>query len=163
MNESTDCIFCEILAGTAAAAFVHQDSLCSAFMDIQPINPGHMLVVPNRHAARLAELKEEEGTQIFRIAHRLAAAVRMSGLRCEGVNLFLADGGAAMQEVPHVHLHVFPRYVEDGFGLTFPPDYPRALNVNGLEAVAERIRVQVELLQPNKALQATRETRAPES
>ena len=134
-----DCIFCHIVAGRAPASVVHRDDRCLAFMDIQPVNPGHLLVVPLRHAAHLADADEETIAHLMRVAHRLAAALRASGLRCEGVNLFLADGAAAMQEVFHVHLHVFPRWRGDGFGLRFGPDYvtrPRA----ELDAAATAIR-----------------------
>ena len=111
-----DCIFCRILAGIEPASFVYRDEHCSAFMDILPINPGHVLVIPNRHAASLAELDPEDGAHLFRVAQRIAAAVRVTHVQCEGVNLFLADGAAAGQEVFHVHLHVLPRFASDGFG-----------------------------------------------
>jgi histidine triad (HIT) family protein len=114
-------------------------------MDIQPVNPGHVLVVSNRHAADLGELKEEEGAQIFRVAQRLAAALRQSGVKSEGVNFFLADGEAAMQEVFHVHLHVIPRYEGDGFGLKLPPDYAQKPSRKELNEVAEKIRNALEL------------------
>jgi histidine triad (HIT) family protein len=68
------------------------------------------------------------------------AALYASGLRCEGVNLFLADGEAAGQEVFHVHLHVIPRFEGDGFGLTFGPDYADGSDRERLERTAERIR-----------------------
>jgi histidine triad (HIT) family protein len=135
-----DCIFCRIVAGDAPASVVHRDDRCLAFMDIQPVNPGHLLVVPLRHAAHLADTDAETVAHLMRVAHRLAAALRTSdGVRCEGVNLFLADGAAAMQEVFHVHLHVFPRWRGDGFGLRFGPDYvvrPRT----ALDATAAAIR-----------------------
>jgi histidine triad (HIT) family protein len=134
------CIFCDILAGKAEATLVYQDSLCTAFMDIQPVNPGHMLVVPNRHAVGLSDLDEETGAQMFRIGHRLAAALRKSGVRCEGVNLFLADGEAAFQEVFHVHLHVIPRFTGDGFKLSFGPDYFKRPGRVELEDTAAQIR-----------------------
>jgi histidine triad (HIT) family protein len=107
------CIFCEILAGKVPASVVVRDGRCMAFMDIQPINAGHVLVVPEDHAARLADLPEETGARMFRTAQRIAAALYEGGLDCEGVNLFLADGEAAGQEVFHVHLHVFPRFEEE--------------------------------------------------
>ena len=88
-------------------------------MDIQPVNPGHVLVVPRGHASRLAEIDEETGAQLFRVAMRVAEGLRLSGLKCEGVNLHLADGEAAGQEVLHVHLHVIPRFRGDGFGIRF--------------------------------------------
>jgi len=79
----------------------------------------------------------------MRVAHRLAAALRASDVRCEGVNLFLADGEAAMQEVFHVHLHVFPRYVGDGFGLRFGPDYKARPPREELDRIAAQLRATV--------------------
>ncbi len=130
------CIFCDILAGERPASFVYRDETCVAFMDIQPINPGHVLVVPRRHATFLADLDPATGAQMFRVAQQLAGALRRSGVRCEGVNLFLADGRAAMQEVLHVHLHVIPRYYGDGFGLRFGPGYHERPGRAALDAVA---------------------------
>jgi histidine triad (HIT) family protein len=135
----TDCIFCRILAGQSPVSMVYQDKLCSAFMDIRPVNAGHLLVIPNTHGANLGDLDEELGAQMFRVAHRLAQAVRKSGVRCEGVNLFLADGEAAFQEVFHVHLHVIPRYDGDGFRLRFSPDYYVLPERSELDTLAERI------------------------
>ena len=117
------CVFCEILAGRLPSSLVWRDEVCCAFMDIQPVNPGHVLVVPNRHAACLADLEPTEGAHMFRTAQRIVDAVRRSRVRCEGVNLFLADGEAAGQDVFHVHLHVIPRYRGDGFGFRFGPTY----------------------------------------
>jgi histidine triad (HIT) family protein len=135
-----DCVFCKLLAGEVEVSTVHKDDSCSAFLDIQPITPGHLLVVPNRHATYLADLKEEVCAQMFRVAQRLAAALRDCSVRCEGVNFFLADGEAAMQEVFHVHLHVFPRYKGDGFGIKFPPAYSQKPARRELDEVAEKIR-----------------------
>ncbi len=120
---TSDCVFCRILAGELPASFVYRDEHCAAFMDIRPVNPGHLLVVPARHATHLADLDGETAARLMRAAHDAAAALRASRLRCEGVNFFLADGEAAMQEVMHVHLHVFPRFRGDGFGLRFSPEY----------------------------------------
>ena len=135
-----DCIFCRILAGDAPASFVHRDERCAAFLDVRPVNAGHLLVVPTRHAAQLADLDAPTADHLMAVAHRLAAALRASGLRCEGVTLFLADGEAAMQEVFHVHLHVLPRYAGDGFGLRFGPDYGTLPPRHALDAAAARIR-----------------------
>ncbi|HPL28991.1 MAG TPA: HIT family protein [Anaerolineae bacterium] len=135
-----DCIFCGIFAGRLPASMVYRDERCAAFMDIRPVTPGHLLVVPVRHAAYLAELDAEDGAQLFRVAQRLAAALRQSGVRCEGVNLFLADGEAAGQEVYHVHLHVLPRFRGDGFGLRFPPGYGHRPPRPELDEIAGRIK-----------------------
>lgn len=109
------CVFCAIVNGQADGTRVYEDEHLLAFMDINPVTPGHLLVVPKRHAAFLRYLPEAHGAGMFVVAQRLAGALLESGLRCEGVNFFLADGVAAGQEVFHVHLHVFPRYTGDGF------------------------------------------------
>lgn len=121
-SESGPCIFCRIVQGVAPASYLYRDGLCTAFLDIEPINPGHLLIIPNRHAACLDDMDAEAAGHLMTVGHRLASVLRRSGLRCEGVNLFLADGEAAGQEVFHVHLHVFPRYRGDDFGLRFGPD-----------------------------------------
>lgn len=140
MTNENDCIFCKLLSGELEASFVWRDDTCAAFLDIQPVNPGHMLVIPNRHAAYLSDLEIEDGAQMFRIAQRLSAALRKSGLHCEGVNFFLADGEAAMQEVLHVHLHVFPRHTGDGFGLKLPTTYFQKPERTELDQIADNIR-----------------------
>ncbi len=120
---SSDCILCSILSGDAPGSFVYRDDLIAALMDIRPVNTGHVLVIPVRHAPYMADVTTEEAAAMMRLAHRTIAAVRASTLKCEGVNLFLADGEAAGQEVFHAHLHVFPRFRGDGFGLRLPPGY----------------------------------------
>ncbi|WP_371772969.1 HIT family protein [Streptomyces sp. NBC_01438] len=109
------CVFCSIVRGRTEASVVHEDESVLAFMDLQPVNPGHLLVVPKLHAVGLEDVEPDVGVQVWKVAHRLGRAMRRSGLRCEGVNLFLADGEAAFQEVFHVHLHVIPRFVGDPF------------------------------------------------
>jgi histidine triad (HIT) family protein len=139
------CVFCGILAGELPSSMVYQDEVCSAFVDIQPVNPGHTLIVPNCHAADLAELDPETGGRLFGVAQRVASALRSaalqgSGLRCEGVDLFLADGEAAGQDVFHVHLHVIPRFRGDGFGFRFGPAYGTRPARAELDSVAGTIR-----------------------
>ncbi len=136
----SDCIFCDILNGSQPASFVYQDPLVSAFMDIRPVNPGHILVVPNQHASYLADLPPDTGGQMFRVGQKLAQAVRDSGVKCDGINFFLADGEAAMQEIFHVHLHVFPRFRRDGFGLRFSPKYYLKPKRAELDQIAGQIR-----------------------
>ena len=114
---SPTCAFCEIVAEREPASIVHRGDGVLAFMTIAPVNPGHLLVVPEAHAVNLAALDPDLGAQVFVTAQRLAAALRRSALRCEGVNLFLADGEAASQLVAHVHLHVIPRFAGDRFRL----------------------------------------------
>ena len=133
-----DCIFCAIVAGTAPTSVVYEDDVSLGFMDIQPVNPGHLLVIPKRHAAGLAELDEQTGGHLFQVAMRMAAALRRSGLPCEGINFFLADGEVAFQDVFHVHLHVIPRSAGDTFKIDadWSAQPPRA----ELDDLAARIR-----------------------
>ena len=112
-----------------------------AFADYAPINEGHLLVAPVAHAESLAELDGAAGAAMFRLAQRCAAALRTSGLRCDGVNVFLNDGEAAGQAVPHVHLHVVPRFPGDDF-LPARPERKRAAE-SELAAVAARVRAQI--------------------
>lgn len=133
------CIFCDILAEKSPSSVVFRDDVCCAFMDIQPVNPGHVLIIPTCHASSLAELDEESGAHMFRVAQRVAKALRNSGLKCEGVNLFLADGAAAGQEVFHVHLHVLPRYAGDEFGFRFGPQYGHRPTRTELDEIADKI------------------------
>lgn len=134
------CIFCAILAGQSPVSEVWRDEWCCAFMDIRPVTPGHTLVIPLVHAASLSDLDPEAGAHLFRVGQRVAQALRQSGLRCEGVNFFLADGVAAGQEVFHVHLHVIPRFRGDGFSLRFGPDYDRLPSRAALDEIAAKIR-----------------------
>lgn len=131
------CIFCDIVAGRAESSSVYEDDQVLAFMDIRPMTPGHLLVIPKVHASNLAELPPALGGPIFETAQKLAAAVRRSPLKPEGVNFFLADGVAAGQEVFHVHLHVLPRTRGDGFGLRGSFSWPHRMS---LDAQAAQIR-----------------------
>jgi histidine triad (HIT) family protein len=136
---AADCIFCAIVAGTAQASIVYDDADLLVFMDIRPVTPGHLLIIPKRHAPFLADLDEATGARMFTVAIRLAQALRTSGLRCEGINLFLADGEAAFQEVFHTHLHVFPRFAGDTFRID--ADWSITSSRAELDAVAAQVRV----------------------
>jgi len=139
-NSPASCIFCDILEGTAPAIFIHQDELCVAFMDIHPVNPGHVLVVPRLHAELLINLDNDSAGRMLQVALKVDAALRLSGIRCEGINLFLADGRSAGQEVPHVHLHVIPRFHGDGHHLRFSPSYFARTSLSAINENAGMIR-----------------------
>lgn len=112
----SDCIFCDIVAGKAPASFVHRDELVSAFLDIRPVTPGHLLVIPNQHVVYTQDLPGTIADRLFAVARVLARTLRETdAVRADGVNLFVADGEAAEQEVFHAHLHVIPRFPGDGF------------------------------------------------
>jgi histidine triad (HIT) family protein len=133
-----DCVFCGIMEGRLPASVAYEDHIVVAFMDIRPVNPGHLLVVPRRHFPHLSDMDEYTGVHLFRIALRLQDAVRRSGVRCEGINLFVADGEAAGQEILHVHVHIIPRYKGDGFKIE--ANWSERPPYEELDAIAARIR-----------------------
>ena len=134
----SDCIFCQIISGDAEATFVYQDDVVVAFLDIGAVTPGHLMVVPRAHLPALADVDDQTGAHMFNVAQKMAASLRASGLRCEGINLFYADGEAAFQEVFHAHLHVFPRYVGDGFKID--ADWEDVPTRAELEVIGSQIR-----------------------
>ncbi len=140
MKESAACIFCRIVEGREKTSFVAQGSDAVAFLDLHPINEGHTLVVPRKHAASIGEVDEIAAVGMWSLARRVAAGLRASGLRCEAINFFVADGAAAGQEVFHSHLHVIPRWQGDGFGIKFPPHYGAAADRKTLDDIAARLR-----------------------
>jgi histidine triad (HIT) family protein len=133
------CIFCRILAGELPSSVVFRDERCVAIMDLQPINSGHVLVVPVQHAAHLADLDAATAGHLMIVAQRITAALR-GPLGCEGVNLILSDGEAAGQEVGHVHLHVVPRHEDDGFAFQRDPKSKNPRPREQLDSAAAQIR-----------------------
>lgn len=111
----SDCILCSLVDGLENRSVVYEDAACLALMTIEPVNPGHVMDVPRMHVALVSELDDDLWLHVSAVAKRVEAAIRTSGVRCEGTNMFLADGEAAFQEVPHVHLHVLPRFLGDNF------------------------------------------------
>lgn len=136
----SNCIFCKIVNNELPGYKLYEDEDILAFMDIQPINPGHLLIIPKKHAELISEVDDEVVAKMNVTAKRLNTALRKSGLKTEGVNFFLADGEAAGQEIFHVHLHVFPRFKNDGFGIRFPENYRNKPSADELKTAAEKIK-----------------------
>jgi diadenosine tetraphosphate (Ap4A) HIT family hydrolase len=140
LTGKTDCIFCEIISGQSEASIVFRDEQVTVFMDIHPVNPGHLLVVPNKHASSIDDVPEDACARMFIVGRRMARALRQSGLRCEGVNLLLADGAAAGQDVFHSHLHVIPRFKSNPGSVRMHANFSAAASRQELDAHAEAIR-----------------------
>ena len=109
-----DCVFCRIVAGEIPAAKLIETETVISFLDIAPVNPGHCLVVPKRHAATLLDLSDEELSDCI-LAGRQLARVVMEVTGSPGLNLLQNNDRCAGQVVPHVHFHVIPRSPDDGF------------------------------------------------
>ena len=105
-------IFDRIIVGKLAASFVYQDERCVAFMDINPISVGHVLVVPRQSVPTLAQLDVPTRQHLWEVAHRIGQA-QQRALGSKAQHLMINDGKAASQSVPHVHIHVIPRYRGD--------------------------------------------------
>ena len=137
----TDCVFCKIVEGVFDSVKIYEDDLLLSFMDIQPVNKGHILIIPKKHVELAADLDESTAGEMFKLANKINKALRKSGIRTEGINYFLADGEAAGQEVFHTHLHIIPRFKDDGFGLKFPEGYRKILpGREELKSLSEQIR-----------------------
>jgi len=108
-----DCVFCKIIAGEIPAAKIIETDKVVSFLDISPVNPGHALVVPRRHAASLLDLQQDELHVMIFVARRVAAAVTVA-TGSPAFNIIQNDGEPAGQVIPHVHLHVVPRKPDDG-------------------------------------------------
>jgi histidine triad (HIT) family protein len=131
-----DCAFCAIRDGRLSASRVAEEDRAFVIADIHPINDGHLLVIPKVHASTLFEISEEDLVAVAQLARRVAAGIRRA-LAPDGLNVIQNNGAAAFQSVPHFHLHLIPRWMQDGKGFDWPlrPGDPARIRL-----VAERIR-----------------------
>ena len=132
------CPFCDLVRGAGEASVCYEDSVAIAFMDIQPVNAGHVLVVPRTHFESLEDLPPDVAMHLFEVALKLEPAVRkVTG--AEGMNMVVNSGRAAGQDVFHYHVHVIPRRVGDGFDIPLPFPESDMPNRMQLDACAARI------------------------
>jgi len=108
-----DCIFCSIVEEAAPSWRVYEDEVAVAFLDIGQATPGHTLVVSRRHAPDIWSVTEDEAAAVMRSVHRVATQLRDT-LHPQGMNVTQSNGAAAWQEVFHYHVHLVPRYSNDG-------------------------------------------------
>lgn len=135
-----DCVFCKIVSGEIPSVKVYEDDSVFAFMDINPLNDGHVLIIPKTHADTIHEITQSDFVAVMSATHKLAAAVQKA-LNPEGINLMQLNGRAANQVVPHLHMHIVPRW--SGDGLSICKWNPKAGNMEQIQEVAERIRSEV--------------------
>lgn len=135
---SASCTFCDIIHGAGEVSLCYEDADSMAFMDIQPVNPGHVLVVPREHYESLADIPGDLAAHLFQVATRLAETVK-GVTACEGMNLVVNSGAAAGQDVFHYHVHVIPRRAGDGFEIPLPFNQAASTDRYHLDAVAAQI------------------------
>lgn len=111
----SDCIFCSIAAGEIDAEVVFENDYAIGFLDANPVVDGHTVVVPKEHFERFTDLTEEVATGVFATVREVNEAIQ-NGLGADGTNIGINDGEAAGQAIPHTHVHVIPRYHDDGGG-----------------------------------------------
>lgn len=115
-----DCIFCRIANGEIPSKAVYEDDSFRVILDVGPATKGHALILPKNHYADLYELPDEEAEKVIVLAKKMAAKLKEK-LNCDGLNLVQNNGEAAGQTVFHFHLHLIPRYREDGQTLGWKP------------------------------------------
>ena len=134
-NSISPCIFCQIVDKEEPASLVYEDEDVISFLDLSPVNVGHLLVVPKLHVYSLADLDERISLRLFGTAMQLLRVFRDSEQDWEGMNLHLAEGEAASQEIPHVHLHLIPRKQGDAVQIHLPcSQLPSRKELDGVAA-----------------------------
>ncbi|MBI2581316.1 HIT family protein [Candidatus Woesearchaeota archaeon] len=112
-KRANDCIFCKIIEGGLPAYKVYEDTNVMAFLDIFPIHPGHVLVVPKRHYTDIFDTPEKDLQNVIAAAKKISPAV-MKATNADAINIGMNNRPASGQVVMHTHLHVIPRYKDDG-------------------------------------------------
>lgn len=120
---SEGCVFCEIVRGNEPASIVWEDDLTMAFMDRRQFHVGHTLVIPRRHLGDVRELDPATGAALMASVARITRAVGVA-FPNQGLSLWHSIGKAADQEVPHLHVHVHPRRLDDGLLHVYPSPPP---------------------------------------
>lgn len=136
-----DCIFCKIIKGELPSSKIYEDNDFIVFLDIFPVSEGHVLVVPKKHCELVADLDDEILSKMMVLAGRIIKAMKISSIKIEALNLFIADGKQAGQEVPHVHLHLIPRFENDNVGEIFSSKVEKDYSKEELDKIAENIKL----------------------
>ncbi len=136
-----DCIFCKIIKGELPSSKIYEDNDFIVFLDIFPVSEGHVLVVPKKHCQLVADLDDEVLSKMMVLAGKIIKAMKISNIKIEALNLFIADGKQAGQEVPHVHLHLIPRFENDKVGEIFAGKVEKDYSKEELDSIAENIKL----------------------
>ncbi len=109
----SDCLFCSIAKDLEPSTCVYEDADCKVFMDIYPVSKGHLLIIPKTHHVTYDELGDSMRDNLSRVTHLMCRTLMASKLAPQGYNIQVNNGTAANQHVPHLHIHVIPRYRGD--------------------------------------------------
>ena len=117
--QKKQCIFCQIIAGKVQSKKVYEDEEVIAILDVNPSNPGHILIMPREHYSIMPQLPEDEIGHIFMVAKALSNAT-LSALEVQGSNIIVANGVVAGQRAQHFMIHLIPRKENDNIGFQIP-------------------------------------------
>ncbi|MBO4749419.1 MAG: HIT family protein [Lachnospiraceae bacterium] len=131
-----NCIFCKLANGEIPTRTVYEDDMFRVILDLGPATKGHALILPKSHAANLYELPDDVAAKVLPLAKKIAAQMKEK-LGCDGLNLVQNNGEVAGQTIMHFHLHLIPRYVDDGQNLLWKPTEPSA---EELDAILETLK-----------------------
>jgi histidine triad (HIT) family protein len=137
-NQNPDCIFCRIIGGAETVSIIHEDEDVVAFLDIQPLHPGHVLVMPRAHYKNLFYVPEALAARTFATAQRLLPGLRRA-TGCRAVNLFSPNGTDGGQDVFHFHLHLIPVPQGAPFPLQLPDSGSAVPSRSQLDVMAAHI------------------------
>jgi histidine triad (HIT) family protein len=137
-NDKPPCIFCRIIGGDETVSIIFEDDEVIAFLDIQPLYPGHVLVVPKEHYKNLFYVPEPLAARIFATARRILPGLRKA-TGCRAINLFSPNGADGGQDVFHFHLHLIPVPVGSPFPLQLPNPSAEVPSRSELDVMAVRI------------------------
>jgi histidine triad (HIT) family protein len=137
-TQQPSCPFCDLIHGAGEVSMCYEDSDVVAFLDIQPVNAGHLLVVPRAHYESLEDIPHSLAMHLFEVAMQLAPVVKQVA-RADGLNVVVNSGAAAGQDVFHYHVHVIPRTAGDGFDIPLPFGGSQMPDRTVLDANAARI------------------------
>jgi len=138
-----NCIFCAIVEGKILSHMVYEDEKTLAFLDIHPSAPGHTLVIPKAHVARVEDLPEEDARSLFASLHKIVGRIQ-EAMGAPATTIGINNGQESGQEVPHVHIHVIPRNRGDSGGIIQGVSRaPQRLNDEEMARIAKEIRERI--------------------
>lgn len=132
------CIFCDLIRGAAEVSMVYEDATAIAFLEDQPVNPGHVLVVPREHYERVQDIPIKVGAHLFDVATKLIPVI-LAAAGARDLNIVVSSGAMAGQNVMHYHIHLIPRREGDGFDIPLPFAGSMMPNREQMDSMAARI------------------------
>ncbi len=133
-----ECVFCKIIKGEIPSYKVYEDESVYAFLDINPVNFGHTLVIPKKHYENMEEIDKKILCDLIKVVKKIGGAIK-KGLKVEGYNINLNNGSVAGQVVPHFHFHIIPRLENDGLKLWDQGEYKNGEAENVLNKIKKEL------------------------